>query len=187
MRRCALKHVGELATRVGPLSVEVEDAVADTHEQIEDVLGARAIVVRGAEAVLEDDDRVVGLKRRARAAQHAQLGAFDVDLDQVGGVVACQRVVEAHDVDRDPLGAFVARVRTLAKAAPPGTRDDMDELGWAGLVAERRLADVDTGEAVVQRRGHRRQRLERDVAAVRSETQHVGEHVTAVGADVDAV
>ncbi len=88
MRRLRSEALGELAARVGPLAVKVEDAVAKAREQVENVLRAGAVVVRRAEAVLEDDDRMVGGQRGPRPPQHAQLGAFDVDLDQVGGVVA---------------------------------------------------------------------------------------------------
>src|SRR2546423_958452 len=79
---------------------EVEDVEAGGREQGVDGLGARAVVVGRAEAVLERDERPPTAQRLGRPAQDLLLRALDVDLDEGDRQLARERAVER--LGRDP-------------------------------------------------------------------------------------
>jgi hypothetical protein len=89
----------------------------------------------------------VAADRLHRAAQHAELGALDVDLDQRRHVVGRQLAVETLDAHADLLGLVPLRVVTLAQAAVGRVVLDDDEAGLLGRgVPDRRVVDLDARE-----------------------------------------
>src|SRR5262245_26764163 len=117
-----------------------------THQYIVDILGTRAIEIGRTKPMLEHDNGLVPLQQRRCATQYLQHGAFDIDLHEVDLPAGVDYVVQATHPDPDPrVGLGGPVVAASAKTAVGRIRDDVVELRFAGLVAERDLVNLDTG------------------------------------------
>ena len=95
-----VEQLGELLARQRPGRVHVEDPHPElAADEVVDRLRRRAVVLGRAGAVLEHDERPVAADRLGGAAQHAELGALDIDLDQRRRVVGRELAVEALHAD----------------------------------------------------------------------------------------
>src|SRR5204863_7585539 len=102
--------------RAGAVEIEDPEPGAVAQQRIE-ISWLRAVVWRGALAVLERDDGSVPRDRLERSLQHLALRALDVDLDQRRHVARGQRVVEAVDLHRDLPRDRRRRIVATAEAA----------------------------------------------------------------------
>jgi hypothetical protein len=145
----------------------------------------RSVVQGGGPGELEQDDRPVGTDRPFRAAEHLELRALDVDLDQAGHIIRGQDVVECLRTDLQLLDRVI--VGLLTQAAHVVAYQVKRELRLACPSRDGGRSDLNPRKALRQRTVQVRYRLEGEVLSGRCQPHDVGEHGASARADVDTV
>lgn len=101
-----------------------------------------------------------------RAPQHSQLGSFHVDLHEIDAGSTGGNLVEGRDANLKHLHSRFGWVLLALKAAPTRLIDGVVEAGYAGLVRDRSLYDLDLRICLGEGGRHMWQRLYGDVTRV---------------------
>src|SRR4030095_5035862 len=137
--------------------------------------------------VLEHEHRPVPANEFAAPSQHAYLCAFHVNLDAVD-MLGTNDVVQRVDMYLD-LPDFLLWIWILDFAQPaPGSASNDDIEGcFTHLVAQRHVEHARARECTGEVLKILRNRLEREMAALRSKFYHLSQDIAAVTTHVDAV
>src|SRR5205085_9957536 len=123
--------------------------------------------------------------RLEAAAEHRQFGPFNVHFYDYRGGAPLQGVIEPLHCHADRLSRGRLREVPVTKSALPGAVHDVEKVGDACLVAERRVANFHARKVTAEIRREMWQRLPGHMCAVRRNTDRVLEQMTLVGAYID--
>ena len=155
-------------------------------QQFVDLFRCGAVEVGGAQAVLENDDRVIAVQRLLRPLENSELCSFHIDLDHPD-VTISHEVVEASRGHLDDRNAFVRAVVTAGPDAAVGrvAPDVVERHGPCGFRDERSFVNLDGGKVAAEAARQVGKGFDGDMAHVRCGADEVGEDLAGVSADVD--
>ena len=178
-------------------TLEGGDAEASLLECVEQVGGAIELLDVGA-AVFEYDDRAALGEGAQSAPKDRGLGAFNVHLDEIDGLVGVKHVIEAARGDRDGLDLSLpvgppgvadqtSNLPRIAQGADEGVVLDDEETHLPGLVGQRQLVDLDFRKLQAQFGRLVRNGLEGVMVPLGCQNLYEPEDLTGRRPDVDAV
>jgi hypothetical protein len=117
--------------------------------QVSDIIGAIADLVEAIDALVQTDSfkelvnivKQLGLEKAVVPVLSVICGVLDKVVSWLGTlerITALPRITE-------PLMMSFADIQDLTDMSPPGKKEDLEELGWGGLIPVAEAANVATG------------------------------------------
>jgi hypothetical protein len=182
-----MEDLVEAPRGIWPIPCHVKDPQPGLSKRAKDAPGTRTVVVRGAGAVLEEDDRAVARQRLRGSPQNLELGAIYIHLDKVWDVVRRKGIVEPFRPYNEIFGLPWPRVTTAAQAAEAGLSGDVREGGGARAIGQSGLPNVHLWELIREAPRERRERLEGHVSTLRRQPDHRPQQLPVRRPDIYAV